>query len=79
MFQFAFVAVLFQLRARGPVLVAPLLQLPKRRATAQGGVGFLPCYLIFFYVKLKLILSTGGIAALCLAPPDPLNGYAGRW
>ena len=36
-------------------------------------------YLIFFYVKLKLILSTGGIAALCLAPPDPLSGYAGRW
>jgi len=35
MFQFALPAVLFKFRARGPAF-RPLLQLPKRRATAQG-------------------------------------------
>jgi len=46
MFQLAFVAVLFQLRARGPPF-RPLLQLPKRRATAPGDAGPLP---LFIYV-----------------------------
>lgn len=36
MFQFAFVAVLFQFRARKPQL-SPLLQLPNRRQTPPPG------------------------------------------
>ena len=72
MFQFAFPAALFQLRARGPV-IKPLLQLPKRRATAQSDACSLPCYLCRTY-KFS---TSGGITLR--VPPGPLNGYADRW
>lgn len=63
MFQFAFVAVLFKLRARGPS-IKPLLQLPKRRATARGDVDFLPCYYEFF-------IFLGEFA--CATPSPPIR------
>ena len=45
MFQFALAAVLFKFRARGPSF-RPLLQLPNRRATAQGDAAPSP-YCVF--------------------------------
>ena len=64
MFQFAFVAALFQFRARGPPLL-PLLQLPNRRATAQADAGFIPCYIYFLRSSQNYegLYFSGGIAS----------------
>lgn len=75
MFQFVFVAVLFQLRARGPA-ERPLLHLPNRRATAQGDVVLLPYNLSFHFQDKKALMYSWGN---CCAPPAPLDGYADRW
>ena len=67
MFQFAFVAVLFQFRARGPQL-RPLLQFPNRRQTPPGDAVPIPLYFVFiFYAasKLRYLLEE------CFAPPGP--------
>lgn len=70
MFQFALPAVLFRFKARGPSRV-PLLQLPNRRATAQGDADSRPCY-VFIFLNF--------MGELCLrTPPYPLTGYADRW
>lgn len=52
MFQFAFVAVLFKFKFRGPSF-SPLLQLPNRRATAPTDAVFLPCYFILLSAQVK--------------------------
>ncbi len=75
MFQFAFVALLFQFRARGPQL-RPLLQFPNRRQTPQGDAAPIPLYFVFiFYAASKLRYLLGE----CFAPQAPLYGYADRW
>lgn len=67
MFQFAFVALLFQFRARGPQL-RPLLQFPNRRQTPQGDAAPIPLYFVFiFYAASKLRYLLGE----CFAPPGP--------
>ena len=54
MFQFAFVAVLFQFRARKPQL-SPLLQFPNRRQTPQVTPSLSPYILLFIiYAASKL-------------------------
>ena len=75
MFQFAFPAALFQLRARGPV-IKPLLQLPKRRATAQRWRLLPPLLFIRYKGKAYKFSTSGGITLR--VPPDPLSGYADR-
>ena len=76
MFQFAFVAVLFQFRARKPQL-SPLLQFPNRRQTPQVTPSLSPYILLFIiYAASKLRYLPGE----CFAPPGPpLYGYADRW
>ena len=76
MFQFAFVAVLFQFRARKPQL-SPLLQFPNRRQTPQVTPSLSPYILLFIiYAASKLRYLPGE----CFAPPvPPLYGYADRW
>lgn len=69
MFQFAFPAVLFQLRARGPQ-IRPLLQLPNRRATARGDVAFLP-YLFSFYFLVQRSNSGGIVLKKQHTPQTP--------
>ena len=67
MFQFAFVAVLFQFRARKPQL-SPLLQFPNRRQTPQVTPSLSPYILLFIiYAASKLRYLPGE----CFAPPVP--------
>lgn len=66
MFQFAFVATLFKFRARGPSF-SPLLQLPNRRATAQGDAVPSPSFIHFSDLFSVAIISLGE----CCAPPNP--------
>lgn len=67
MFQFAFPALLFQLRARGPQL-RPLLQFPNRRQTPPGDAVPIPlCFVFIIYAASKLRYLLGE----CFAPPDP--------
>ena len=66
MFQFAFVATLFKFRARGPSF-SPLLQLPNRRATAQGDAVPSPSFIHFSDLFSVAIISLGE----CCAPPTP--------
>lgn len=59
MFQFAFEAVLFKFNARTPSM-RPLLQLPNRRATAQGDADPIPFYknpLQFTFCKVQISLG----------------------
>lgn len=67
MFQFAFPAVLFQFRARGPQL-RPLLQFPNRRQTPPGDAVPIPLYFVFYILRcFKAPVSLGE----CFAPPGP--------
>lgn len=76
MFQFAFVAVLFQFRARKPQL-RPLLQLPNRRQTPPGDAVPIPLYFVVYNLRcFKAPVSSGGVLR---APGPPLYGYADRW
>ena len=76
MFQFAFVAVLFQFRARKPQL-SPLLQLPNRRQTPPGDAVPIPLYFVVYNLRcFKAPVSSGGVLR---APGPPLYGYADRW
>ncbi len=76
MFQFAFVALLFQFRARKPQL-SPLLQLPNRRQTPPGDAVPIPLYFVFLYFTL---LQSSGISwGSASRPQAPLYGYADRW
>ena len=75
MFQFAFVAVLFQFRARKPQF-SPLLQFPNRRQTPQVAPSLCP-YILFYNLRcFKAPVSSGGVLR---APGPPLYGYADRW
>ena len=57
MFQFALEAALFKFNARGPS-IAPLLQLPNRRATAPKDAAPSPVYLLYAFKKfLNLLLG----------------------
>ena len=59
MFQFALEAVLFKFNAREPQ-IDPLLQLPNRRATAQGDADPIPFYknpLQFTFCKVQILLG----------------------
>ena len=63
MFQFAFVTLLFQFRARGPQL-SPLLQLPNRRQTPPGDAAPIPLYFVAYNLRcFKAPVSPGGIAS----------------
>ena len=76
MFQFAFPAVLFQFRARGPQL-RPLLQFPNRRQTPPGDAAPIPLYFVVYNLRwFKAPVSSGGVLR---APGPPLYGYADRW
>lgn len=60
MFQFAFVAVLFQFRARKPQF-SPLLQFPNRRQTPQVAPSLCP-YILFYNLRcFKAPVSSGGV------------------
>ena len=75
MFQFAFVAVLFQFRARKPQF-SPLLQFPNRRQTPQVAPSLCP-YILFYNLRcFKAPVSSGGVLR---APRPPENGDADRW
>ena len=66
MFQFVFPALLFRFNARAPSM-APLLQLPKRRATAAQKAQAHPPEIFYFLFKFLLLKgSFGG------RPPVPL-------
>ena len=76
MFQFAFVAVLFQFRARKPQL-SPLLQFPNRRQMPPGDAAPIPLYFVVYNLRcFKAPVSSGGVLR---APGSPLYGYADRW
>lgn len=76
MFQFAFPAVLYQFRARGPQL-RPLLQFPNRRQTPPGDAVPIPLYFVVYNLRcFKAPVSSGGVLR---APGPPLYGYADRW
>ena len=63
MFQFAFVALLFQFRARKPQ-ASPLLQFPNRRQTPPGGAAPIPLYFVVYNLRcFKAPVSPGGIAS----------------
>lgn len=61
MFQFAFLAVLFQFRARKPQL-RPLLQFPNRRQTPPGDAVPIPLYFVVYNLRcFKAPVSPGGV------------------
>ena len=60
MFQFAFPAVLYQFRARGPQL-RPLLQFPNRRQTPPGDAVPIPLYFFYILRCFKAPVSSGGV------------------
>lgn len=78
MFQFAFVAVLFQFRARKPQL-SPLLQFPNRRQTPQVTPSLSPYILLFIIYAASKLRYLPGECFAPPVPPPPLYGYADRW